>query len=121
MHQVPAADLIGKAQLVVIRRIELVKGIPLVALRIFRSRGIIALEKNVRRGGDFAKSLANAGVARPRGNGRRAQRSCLSVELGVVIEIGGEIALPVETYGDFIEVATVKRLRKFRARWRDAP
>src|ERR1700731_355081 len=89
VYKVPAADQIGKAQLIVIRRIDLVKGIPLVALRIFRSRSIIALEKNVRRGGDLAESLAHAGITGPRGNGRWAKRSSLSVEFGVVIEISG--------------------------------
>ena len=89
LHQVPATDQIGKAKLVVVRRIELVKGIPVAAVRIFRSRGVIALEKNARRGGDLAKCLAQAGIARPRGNGRCAERACLSVKLGVVIESGG--------------------------------
>jgi hypothetical protein len=89
MHKVPAANLIGKVQLVVIRWVELAKSVPLAAIRISRSRGVIALEKNVRRSGDLAKSLADAGIARPRDNGRCAQRSCLSVELSVVIEIAG--------------------------------
>src|ERR1700721_2437292 len=103
LHNVAAANLIGKAQLVVIRRIDLVKGIPLVAVRIFRSRGVITLEKNARRGGHFAKCFAAAGIARPCSNGRCAERAFLSVELGVVIEIGGESALPGKTNGDFLE------------------
>ena len=86
LHQVPAASLIGKAQLVMIRRIELIKGVPVMAVRIFRSRGVIALEKNARRGGDIAKCFAQAGIARPSGNGRSAERSSLSVKFSVVIE-----------------------------------
>jgi hypothetical protein len=70
MYQVPPTDKIGEAKLVVIRRIKLVKSIPRAAVWIFRSRGVVTLQKNVRRSDDLVKSLADAGIARPRGNGR---------------------------------------------------
>src|SRR5258708_18186930 len=114
LHQVPAADQIVKAVLVMIRRIDLVKSIPRVAGRIFRSRGVIALEKHVRRSGNLAARLAYAGIARPRGNGRRSQRSCLSVELGVVIESGGEVAPPLQANGGFLSGPPVQPLPDVR-------
>ncbi len=88
LHQVPAANLIGKAQLVMIRRIELIKGVPVVAVRICCSRGVIALEENARSGGDLAQRFADAGIARPRSNGRCSERACLSIKFSVVIEGG---------------------------------
>src|SRR5713226_1466381 len=62
LHKIPATHLIGEAELVVIGRIELVKGIPVSARRIFRSRGVVALDKDPQPCDKSRKHLAHAGI-----------------------------------------------------------
>src|SRR5712671_4269707 len=61
LHKIPATHLIGETELVVAGRIELVKSVPVPACRIFRSRGVVTLDKDPRRCGNFRKGLAHAG------------------------------------------------------------
>ena len=121
LHKIPAADEVGEAILVVIRRIELVKRIPVAAHRIFRTGGVVALDKDPRRCGKGGKRLAHAGIARPCADGRCAERSGLPVKLGVIVEIRGESALQVQPDRYFIEVAAADRFRKVKIRGRKAP
>ncbi len=69
LHKIPAADQIGEAVFVMIRRIELVKGIPLTSRRILGSRGVVELQESSRRCGRLAKGFAEAGIACPGADG----------------------------------------------------
>src|SRR5258708_21730907 len=95
LHKIPATHLIGETELVVTGRIELVKSVPFPACQIFRSRGVVALDKDPRRPDNFRKRLAHAGITRPCADGRCAERTLLSIKLGIVVEICGERALHV--------------------------
>src|SRR6266404_6959346 len=121
LHKISAAHLIGETVLVVIRRIELVKGIPVSARRIFRSRGVVALDKDPRRCSNVGKRLAHAGIARPCADGRCAKRTFLSVKLGVVVEPRGESTLHVQADGDCVEMAAANRFWKSKVPGRKAP
>ena len=121
LHKISAAHLIGETVLVVIRRIELVKGIPVSARRIFRSRGVVALDKDPRRCSNVGKRLAHAGITRPCADGRWAKRTLLPIKLGVVVELRGEGTLHVQADGDFIEMAAANRFWKTKVPWRKAP
>ncbi len=55
LHQVPAPNLIGETELVVVGRIELVEGIPVTARRIFRAGSVVALDKYPRCGSHIAE------------------------------------------------------------------
>src|SRR6266853_2866996 len=121
LHKIPAAHLIGETVLVVIRRIELVKSIPVTACRIFRAGGVVAFDKDPRRCGSVGKRLADAGVARPCADGRWAKRTLLSIKLSVVVELRGENTLHVQADGDFIEVAAADRFWKTKVPGCKAP
>jgi hypothetical protein len=69
LHKIPAADQIGEAVFVVIRRIDLVKGIPVTSRRILGSRGVVELQESSRRCGRLAKGFAEAGIPCPRADG----------------------------------------------------
>ena len=121
LHKVSAPDLIHKAELVVIRRIELVKGVPLTSIGAFCSRGVVTFGENTWRRGNLAKRFPRTRIACPGGYGGCSERASLPVKFGVVVEVSGKRTLPVEADGDFIEVPTPERFRKSRARGGDAP
>src|SRR5258708_16445159 len=104
-----------------IRRIELVKGIPRMSRRIFRSRGIVALDKDPRGRSNPGKCFPYADIACPRAYGGCAERTCLPVKFGGVVEVGGKFTLHVQTDGYFIKVPATARFRKSRVRGCDAP
>src|SRR5437899_12973488 len=83
--------------------------IPVTARRIFRSRGVGALDKDPRRCSNVGKRLAHAGITRPCADGRWAKRTLLPIKLGVVVELRGEGTLHVQADGDFIEMAAANR------------
>jgi hypothetical protein len=121
LHEIPAAHLIGEAVLVVIRRIELVKGIPVTAPRILRPRGVVALDKDARRRGNLAKRFPQADIAGPCADGRWAKRTLLSIKLGVVVELFWKSALHVQADRDFIKMAAADRFWKTKVPGCKAP
>src|ERR1700704_364173 len=121
LHKIPATHLIGETELVVTGRIELVKSVPVPACRIFRSRGVVTLDKDAWRRDRFRKRLAHAGITRPCADGRCAERTLLSIKLGVVVEIRRQRALHVQPDGDFIEVPAAHCFGKTKVPRRKAP
>src|ERR1700757_2173108 len=53
LHKIPAADQIGESVFVMIRRIELVKRVPVMSRRILGSGRVVELEESSRRSGSF--------------------------------------------------------------------
>src|SRR5438128_5261149 len=86
--------------------------IPVTARRIFRSRGVVALDKDPRRCSNLGKRLGHAGIARPCADRRWAKRTFLSIKLGVVDEVRGESTLHVQADGDFVEIPAANRFWK---------
>src|ERR1700722_6810482 len=65
LHNVAAANQIGKSHLVVARRINLVKGGPSMAIGIFSSRSIVPFDKNTWRSCRASKCFSQACITRP--------------------------------------------------------
>ena len=74
------------------------------ACRIFRSGGVVAFHENSRRRGRVRKGFPEAGIACPRAYGGCAERTCLPVKFGVVVEVGGKFTVHVQPDGDFTKV-----------------
>src|ERR1700720_550272 len=104
VHNVAAANQIGKSHLVVARRINLVKGGPGMAIGIFSSRSIVPFDKDPWRSCHASKCFSQACITRPCAYRPCTERTGLSVKFGVIVEVLGKVTLPVETDGDFIKV-----------------
>src|ERR1700739_10055 len=103
------------------RRIELVVSVPVASSGIFRSGSVVSLEKEPRPRHGVGKCFSHAGVACPCAYGIHTERTLLSIELGVVVEVLWERTLYVKTNGDFIEVSAADLFLKVRVRGCDAP
>src|SRR5713101_3845390 len=80
------AELVREVELVVIRRIDLVKRTPRMAARILGSRGVVRFDENPRSCGQASKCSAQAPVSSPRADRFRAKRTALPIDFDFIVE-----------------------------------
>jgi hypothetical protein len=65
LHEVAAAHLVGEPEFVMIGRIELIKGIPLMSRRILRAGGVVTLDQHSWLRGRLRERFPNADITCP--------------------------------------------------------
>src|SRR5438270_5394085 len=83
-----SAELVRELEFVVIRRIELVKGVPVISTRSFGSRCVIRFDEDARSPRRAVKRSTKHPVSGPCVDRTRTERAGLTVHLDFVIERG---------------------------------